>query len=63
MIEGSVQDAQIPLINVHADVSSGGGRLMFGVSLHLHLYMYICERLCLLADAISTKISCTCPSA
>ena len=44
MIEGSVRDAQIPLINVHADVSSGGGRLMFGVSLHLHLYMYICER-------------------
>ena len=61
--------AQMPLINVHADVSSEAGGLNFGLRLHLHPYFVnassegsyeSAHRLSsLLVDAINTKISCT----
>ena len=57
--------AQIALIKAHADVFSKVRDLNFGLSLHLHSnFMYASREGLpeppLLADAISTKISCTC---
>ena len=52
------------LINIYADVSSDANGLNFGLSIHLHPYFVYASNKglpesLLLADAISTKISCT----
>ena len=61
--------AQIPLTNAHVDVSRGAKYPIFGPSLYLHSYFVYVSRggsgdssePSLLADAISTKFSCTDP--
>ena len=63
--------AQRPPLNAHADLLSGARGLHFGLSLHLHPYImytssksagvctiFLAGLIYLLANTISTKISC-----